>query len=241
MWKQTMVAAALVALAGGCEERSQPNSNNGTVTGSRTTDSSRGTNGNGQGTTGGTRASGGDESTSDNGTNAPGAPADRGATALGQADAEFLQNAMVANKLELELSKQAMEKSRNSEVRGFAQQISTDHTDASGRIKDLLDRIKVKAPSDDLETGQKQVRDQLNSATGADFDQQFVKAMVDGHRKVIAAYEQEATSGSNAALRQYAQAMLPTLRNHLDIASELQTKLGAGENPGPTMPGKNPG
>jgi putative membrane protein len=239
MWKQTVVAAAVVALAGACEERSQPTSNSGTVTGSRTTETNRSGSG-GQATTGGERSTdmNGDKST----VTTPTTPVDRGTTELGQADATFIQDAMKANRLETELSKMALTKSQNSDVRGFAQQLSTDHTDASGRVKDLLERIRVKAPSDDLQPEQKQIRDQLTSATGSDFDEQFVKVMVDGHQKVIAAYEQEATQGSNAALRQYAQAMLPTLRNHLDIAKELLTKLGAGDVPlGPTVPGRNPG
>jgi putative membrane protein len=63
------------------------------------------------------------------------------------------------------------------------------------------------------------------SATGAAFDRGFIDAQVKAHQEAIALFEQQATGGSDADLKAFAQKQLPGLRNHLKQAQDLQAKL----------------
>ena len=53
------------------------------------------------------------------------------------------------------------------------------------------------------------------------FDREFVKHMVDDHKKHIKEFQQEAKKG-NAAPARFANDVLPDLQKHLDTAPSLQ-------------------
>ncbi len=53
------------------------------------------------------------------------------------------------------------------------------------------------------------------------FDKAFVKHMVSDHKRDIKEYEREARK--NGAAAEYANAQLPTLRNHLQTAQSLKS------------------
>jgi len=63
--------------------------------------------------------------------------------------------------------------------------------------------------------------------TGSAFDKGFIDAQVEDHQKDIAEFEKEAQSGGDPQLKAFAAKTLPTLREHLKQAQDLQTKLGA--------------
>jgi len=78
-----------------------------------------------------------------------------------------------------------------------------------------------------------QARDQMGmnepwmSQTGAEFDKGFIQAQVKSHQDAIDLFEKEASNGSDAELKAFANKQLPGLRAHLKQAQDLQTKLGA--------------
>ena len=65
---------------------------------------------------------------------------------------------------------------------------------------------------------------QAEQALGADFDKEFADHMVKDHKKDIKEYEKETKQPGPAA--EYANAQLPALRNHLEIAQKLKDQLG---------------
>ena len=61
--------------------------------------------------------------------------------------------------------------------------------------------------------------------TGKSFDQAFVKQMVDDHTSTIKAFENESKNGTDADLKSWVDKTLPTLRDHLKMAQDLQKKV----------------
>jgi putative membrane protein len=61
----------------------------------------------------------------------------------------------------------------------------------------------------------------LSNKTGAEFDKEFARIIVEDHEKDIAAFETEASSGSDPDIKRWAIKNLPTLRQHLDEAKAL--------------------
>lgn len=215
MWKQAAVAAALVALAGGCEDRNARTPTSGRVYNDRTSTT--------------TAPSTGTTITTETTATAT----------LAQTDAEFLRKAASINSAEVELGNLARERSQNQDVKMFCDMLIKDHTDSGNRLKDIADRNKGDFPAEVLPE-HKAVKDQLQSLSGPQFDLEFCKAMVDGHQQAIDLFQKEASDGQNADLKSYAQTTLPTLRQHLDHARELQRKVSAGGQDQTQQPGMNP-
>lgn len=72
------------------------------------------------------------------------------------------------------------------------------------------------------------VETQINweALSGADFDRAFANHMVMGHEKAIRTFEDASANLTDANLKKYADKTLPTLREHLQLAQDLQSKLG---------------
>jgi putative membrane protein len=65
-----------------------------------------------------------------------------------------------------------------------------------------------------------------DSLSGAEFDRAFVNHMVMGHERAINKFEAASASLQDASLKKYADKTLPTLREHLRMAKDLQSKMG---------------
>jgi putative membrane protein len=57
--------------------------------------------------------------------------------------------------------------------------------------------------------------------------------MVEDHEKDIELFEQQAESGQDPDLRAFAEETVPTLREHLELAKEVQSKVTAARGHGP--------
>lgn len=65
-----------------------------------------------------------------------------------------------------------------------------------------------------------------NALSGADFNRAFASSMVKGHEQAIRKFENAANNLQDADLKKYAKKTLPTLREHLRKAQELQSQVG---------------
>lgn len=74
----------------------------------------------------------------------------------------------------------------------------------------------------------------LETLSGSEFDRAFAVKMVKGHEKAIRQYEMAAAHLTDEDLKNYAQKTLPTLREHLKMAQELETKVGLWTDSGMT-------
>jgi putative membrane protein len=74
----------------------------------------------------------------------------------------------------------------------------------------------------------------LESLSGAEFDRAFANHMVMGHERAIRKFEAASASLQDPSLKKYADKTLPILNEHLRLAQELQSKVGAGYDSGVT-------
>jgi putative membrane protein len=63
--------------------------------------------------------------------------------------------------------------------------------------------------------------------TGKDLDKAYADAMVADHQKDIPMFENAAKNASTAKARDLASSVLPTLREHLKMAQDVQKKLAS--------------
>jgi putative membrane protein len=79
-----------------------------------------------------------------------------------------------------------------------------------------------------------QTQQKLEGLSGAAFDRAYLDAMVQHHQQDIQEFERAAQS-ENPQIRQFAERTLPTLREHLQRAQQLQ-QSGGGQGQGQRGP-----
>jgi putative membrane protein len=146
-------------------------------------------------------------------------------TGLARSDAAFLKRAAQDSQAELASSKLALERALDTQVKGFAQQMLDDHAKAAEALAALAGAKGVALPAEPS-LRQKARIQLLSGAKGARFDQRFADVMaVAAHRDTVQRFEQAAANATDADVRAFAQATLPTLRNHFKMATELKQSM----------------
>jgi len=137
---------------------------------------------------------------------------------LNDQDRTFIQDAAKGGRMEVHMGRLATERAANPAVKTYGQRLVTDHSKGNEELAALASKKNVTLPPDDA-----QMAMSLSFAqkSGADFDRDFVKTAVDDHKKDIAMFEKEASSGSDPDVKEWANKTLPTLRAHLADAEAL--------------------
>ncbi len=166
----------------------------------------------------------------------------------------FAQTAVMTSHAEVELGKLASERAQSQDVKQFAQMMIRDHTRSGNELEQAVRQHDV-TTSKEMDQKHQQLLTKLRALRGAEFDREYMKAMVDGHREVKSMLEKRAgesrtaanrnntgnratgTSGSSnsqldTAVNQWATKALPTVEQHLDRAEQLHASLqgNAGAN-----------
>ncbi len=101
-----------------------------------------------------------------------------------------------------------------------------DHSKAGEKLKKLAQQKKVTLPPQIMPKA-KQTKERLAKLNGADFDREYVKTMVAMHEKDVAAFEAFAKSATDADVKAFASATLPTLEHHLEMIRTLAKSMAA--------------
>lgn len=137
---------------------------------------------------------------------------------------EFLYNALKGDNSEIMMGNLAQDRARNPAVREFGRTLVNDHTQARNEVLDVGRRFGIR-PIREVTPEAREMRDHLMGLRGRAFDREFVRHMVEDHRKDVDAFRDEAREhhGPVSAL---AGRQLPTLREHLRIARSLDRDNG---------------
>ena len=135
-----------------------------------------------------------------------------------------------ANQIDIDHAKLALSKTKNPQVRDFAQQMITDHTAVLKSVQDLGAKLQVTPADSDTATALKKQADDttahLKTLSGAEFDKAYVDAEVAYHQAVI----QEVSTvlipdAQNAELKSALQGAAPLFQGHLEHAQHLQSTM----------------
>jgi putative membrane protein len=154
--------------------------------------------------------------------------------ALADSPREFIQKALEGDNSEIMLGRLAAEQARSPAVRDFGNRLVTDHRQALDDVRQLGGRFGLQ-PSREVASEAKDERDKLAGLRGRDFDREFVRYMVDDHRKDIDDFRDEARE-HHGPVSDLAQRELPTLREHLRMAIALGKSDGRSSRGGEMDP-----
>lgn len=135
-------------------------------------------------------------------------------------DSKMMTDLAQASIAEIETGKLALEKSRNEQVRKFAQQMIDEHSSALKELQTLAQAKGVTLPEGpDLK--HKTMATALKVMSGNSFDSQYMKrAGVGDHEQTIALLQKAQKNARDPELQAMATKMLPTVREHLKMAQE---------------------
>jgi len=142
---------------------------------------------------------------------------------LPEPDKTFVQAASMSSSTEIDASKLAMKQSSDADVKKFAKQMILDHTKLTVQLK-MAAPTGVAVPKDNSDVD---VLNSLKDLTGKQFDDAYIqKVGVEGHKKAVDAFTQEADGGQNAKLKAAAVKGLPIIQHHYHMAQALATSKG---------------
>ena len=136
----------------------------------------------------------------------------------------YMKTAAEGGMTEVELGKLAASKAQNAEVKQFGQKMVTDHTKIGDDLKAVAAKKKATLPTE-VNAKQKELIDKLSKLSGADFDKQYVDAMVDDHKEDESEFQKQADSGNDPDVKAFAARNLPTIKAHLEMIKNIQSKL----------------
>lgn len=136
----------------------------------------------------------------------------------------FMTAAATSGNNEIAAAKLALTKTKNAEVKQYAQQMIADHTKAANELKPLAAKEKVTLPTEP-DAAHKTMADSMSKLSGDEFDKEYLKGQVDDHEKAVALFEAQSTGGTDTDAKAFATKTLPTLKMHLEMAQKLSAKM----------------
>lgn len=145
-------------------------------------------------------------------------------------DPQIAHIVYTAGKIDIAAAKQALERSKNKDVKAFATDMVRDHEAVNKQALELLKKLKV-TPKDN-DTSRALARDaaakskERSKLKGAEFDAAYVNDEVTFHKTVNNSLETTLiSSASNAELKSLLQAGLRVFQGHEQHAEQVAAEL----------------
>jgi putative membrane protein len=141
--------------------------------------------------------------------------------ALTAEESKFISEALYANATEVGLGQLALARSSNPMVRAFAKRMINDHstldreTLAVARYYDLPTRTGIDRTQ----------YAQLARLHGEQFDNAYVRMMVQNHENDVKEFEHMANTATSPRVRNLAASALPVLQSHLSEIQSIAQRL----------------
>jgi putative membrane protein len=139
-------------------------------------------------------------------------------------DAKFATTAANGGLAEVALGKLALTKTTNAAIKDFANMMVTDHGKANAELMAIAKTKNITLPAEPDSAHLKKA-DDLSKLSEADFDKQYVSAMIDGHKKTLDLMNKEAKDGTDADLKAFAAKTAPTVQMHLDAINKIKDNM----------------
>jgi putative membrane protein len=152
------------------------------------------------------------------------------AYAQAPSDPQIVGIVQAANQIDINLAKLALTKTKNPQVKEFANQMISDHTALEKSVGALAKKLGVTPEQSDTSKQLKQQADdemkKLRGLYGAAFDKEYASHEIAYHQAVIdAATKTLIPNAKNAELKSALEGAAPLLQGHLQHAKQLEQSL----------------
>ena len=158
--------------------------------------------------------------------NSPSSTTPTAPTATDTFDREFITMAAQGNNAEIQMSQLALQRATDEDVREYAQRMIDEHTAANQQLEPIAAERGITLPTtpSSFDTA---VFERLSQIPEASFDQAYMDTQVNAHLKSAAVFRTGAQQSEDAALQNYAITLLPSIQDHLEMASQMAENYNA--------------
>ena len=145
-------------------------------------------------------------------------------------DPQIVGIVTAADQIDINYAKLALSKTKNREVRDFAQQMITDHSSVQKSVNDLAAKLGVtpadSGTSNSLNAQAQQMTQKLEGLKGKAFEKAYIDNEVAYHQAVINATKTVLIpSAQNAELKSALEGATPLFEGHLQHAERVQSAI----------------
>jgi len=142
-------------------------------------------------------------------------------SAQGMADHSFVADAMQGNLAEVKLAELAQQKSQSADVKQFAQKMASDHSQMNDKwFEPEAKQMNIATPKSPSKKDKK-LMSKLEGLTGAEFDKEYITAMLKDHKEDLKKFNEEAQASQDPTLKQVAQQGAGIITQHLQLAEKV--------------------
>jgi putative membrane protein len=143
-------------------------------------------------------------------------------------DTTFVDKVVSSNMAEIEMGRIAHARAQSDEVRRFAARMVQDHSKAYQDLIPIVSEQRIAIPEKCMPEHAKVIQ-HFASAAVRNFDQEYMKHMVESHEKGVDLFTRATKEITNERLKGYAEKTLPVVKEHLKVAKEVYVKVGGTE------------
>ena len=145
-------------------------------------------------------------------------------------DAQIAQIVLTADSVDVDYGNLAVKKTKNAQVKAFAETMIRDHTSVNNQATALAKKLGMTPEASDTSKslksdGEKEIA-KLKAMHGAEFDKAYIDNEVAYHESVIGALDKVLLpNAKNAELKNLLESGRPIFVSHLNHAKEVQASL----------------
>lgn len=139
-------------------------------------------------------------------------------------DADFVAEAVAANYAEIRMAELGLQRSNNAGLKEIAQSLQADHNKALNELKTLAGGKAITVPSTAPDDATKKMEN-LSDESGDEFDKKWTNELIDRHEDSIDKFEKRFDKTEDAALKEFINKTLPTLRMHKEKLEAFEDRL----------------
>ena len=147
-----------------------------------------------------------------------------GEVSSNSSSAAILNQIHQADQKEIALANIAAAKASSAEVQNYAKQLVDDHTSADHEVLAMAQTMNLHLRDTAASKQGRHGNAKLNSATGPQFDREFLQETSADHDKLIRELKQEREDASNDDIEALIDKILPILEQHQQLAQILLKK-----------------
>ena len=126
---------------------------------------------------------------------------------------------------EYELSKIALQKATNPEVRSYAQRAMNEHQQNEKQLRDMARTMNITLPATMAKDGKDRIEDLQDEKPGTAFDLQYLKEMNTVNDKASDTADDLADNAPNDAVKTFARKLENGDKKHRDQAKQMRNAL----------------
>jgi putative membrane protein len=135
---------------------------------------------------------------------------------LSAKDKSFMQEAAQGGMMEVDMGKMAQQKGKSADVKKIGGTMVADHSKANAELMGIAKKKGV-----DLS----KAKAKMMHLNDANFDKEYIDAMVKDHQEDLTAFQAEAKNGSDPDVKGFASKTSAVIKKHLDMVKAAQAKL----------------